>query len=99
MITTAESGPSPRPIGWALVALTMPVPPPAAVTVTIALTSRAPSARYSFWKMSTANWGRLDFVSLAMGQLSRFSPAPTTGSESSVGVYGWASGWWAGTGG
>ncbi|GGS71875.1 hypothetical protein GCM10010240_00720 [Streptomyces griseoviridis] len=42
------------------------VPPPVAVTVTIALTSRPPSGRYSFWYTSTEKRGAFDFEKLAM---------------------------------
>lgn len=46
------------------------VPPPVELTVTIALTSRPPSGRYSFWYTSTENCGTFDFEKLAMPCLS-----------------------------
>src|SRR6478735_7785782 len=42
------------------------VPPPVAVTVTMALTSRPPSGRYSFWYTSTENCGTFDLEKLAI---------------------------------
>ncbi len=42
------------------------VPPPVAVTVTIALTSRPPSGRNSFWYASTENRGTFDLEKLAI---------------------------------
>lgn len=70
MITTAAFGPCPGT--WAGEAVApvsgMPpvVPPPVDVTVTIALTSRPPSGRYSFWYTSTENCGTLDLEKLAI---------------------------------
>ncbi len=48
MIATAAEGPRPGGYTGAETALPM-VPPPVAVTVTMALTSLPPSGRYSFW--------------------------------------------------
>ena len=47
MITTAASGPGSPAVDAG--AAPPVVPPPVEVTVTIALTSRPPSGRYSFW--------------------------------------------------
>jgi hypothetical protein len=49
MIATAASGPCPGVYRWGAATALPTVPPPVEVTVTIALTSRPPSGRYSFW--------------------------------------------------
>src|SRR3954447_4378591 len=66
MIATAADGPCPGAYTWGAAAALPTVPPPVAVTVTMALTSRPPSGRNSFWYTSTENCGTLDFEKLAM---------------------------------
>ncbi len=76
MRTTAADGPSPGEYRCGAATALPMVPPPVAVTVTTALTSRPPSGRYSFWYTSTENCGTFDFEKLAMpGSLP--SGAPT----------------------
>jgi hypothetical protein len=69
MIATAASGPCPAEYRWGAATGLPMVPPPVEVTVTIALTSRPPSGRYSFWYTSTENCGTFDFEKLAMPAL------------------------------
>lgn len=70
MITTAAPGTCPDTREGAAAAPdsgTPPVvPPPVEVTVTMALTSRPPSGRYSFWYTSTENCGTCDLEKLAI---------------------------------
>src|SRR4051812_13042130 len=69
MIATAADGPCPGAYRCGGATALSMVPPPVELTVTMALTSRPPSGRYSFWYTSTENCGTFDFEKLAMPSL------------------------------
>ncbi|GGZ78389.1 hypothetical protein GCM10010389_14890 [Streptomyces echinoruber] len=58
------------------------VPPPVAVTVTMASTVRPPSGRNSFWYTSTENCGTFDFEKLAMPSDPPRAPRAVPGAMS-----------------
>ncbi len=63
MMTTPASGVVERPANTGRPPV---VPPPVAVTVTMAFTSRPPSGRYGFWYTSAEKCGTRDLAKLAI---------------------------------
>jgi hypothetical protein len=76
MITTPAPGPDAARNGYEA---RVTVPPPVAVTVTMASTSRPPSGRCSLWKAPTVNRGGDAF------ELPAMCPAPPRDSRTVLG--------------